>query len=165
MITQDIDMFQVEVESVTKCNLLPEDLVQGSREWKEFRKNKLGASDAPTIMGVSPYETPYQLWCRKLGLLPEPDMTGAMQRGHDLEPLALAEFERQLGLFMRPTVRVSKTTPWMMASLDGLCLDDKVAVEIKCPNLETHQIALDGKVPDKYIYHNQHHHIDLQEPS
>jgi putative phage-type endonuclease len=107
-------------------------------------------------MGISPYVTPYQLWCRKLGFMPDAEMTGAMQRGHALQPFALAAFEKEMGLFMTPVVLESRTTPWMSASLDGLDLDGKIAVEIKCPNRETHQIALNGKVPDKYIYQLQH---------
>lgn len=147
MITQDVDLIQ--------------GLIQGSTEWHSFRKNHIDSSDAPIIMNVSPYSTPYQLWCRKLGLIPEPEMTGAMQRGHDLEPLALAEFERQMGLFMSPTVRVSSAIPWMSASLDGLDLNEEIAVEIKCPNSKTHQMAIEGKIPDKYIYQLQHQMLVL----
>jgi putative phage-type endonuclease len=112
-------------------------------------------------MGVSPYTTRYQHWCRRVGLLPDQEITPAMQRGTQLEPIALAEFEKEMGLFMAPTVRMSRTVPWMIASLDGLSLDGKIAVEIKCPGRETHQLALDGKVPDKYIYQLQHQMLVL----
>ncbi len=43
-------------------------LIQHSNEWLELRKNKIGASDAPIIMKVSPWKTPYRLWEEKLGL-------------------------------------------------------------------------------------------------
>ena len=46
------------------------DLVQGSLEWREFRKRKIGASDAPSVMGVG-FLTPLQLWRIKVGLEPE----------------------------------------------------------------------------------------------
>lgn len=161
MIMQDVSKTQEQIQSVTECNLLPELLEQGSREWHDFRHNHLGSSDAPIIMKVSPYTTPYQLWCRKLGLIPDQEQTGAMIRGHDLEPIALAEFEKEMGLFMAPVVRVSRTTPWMSASLDGLDLNGEIAVEIKCPNRETHKIALEGKVPEKYIYQLQHQMLVL----
>jgi len=161
MIAQDIDIFQEEIQAVTKSNRLEsykviEGMQQNTPEWHNFRKNHIGASEAPYIMGISPYVTPYQLWCRKLGFMPDAEMTSAMQRGHDLEPIALAAFEKEMGLFMTPVVLISRTVDWMSASLDGLDLDGKIAVEIKCPNRETHQIALNGKVPDKYIYQLQH---------
>jgi predicted phage-related endonuclease len=41
---------------------------QQTPEWLEFRKNKIGASDAPIIMETSPWKTPYQLWLEKLSL-------------------------------------------------------------------------------------------------
>ena len=41
--------------------------IQGTSEWLENRKNHIGASDAPVVMGVSPWDTPYKLWENKLG--------------------------------------------------------------------------------------------------
>jgi putative phage-type endonuclease len=138
------------------------DLAQGSDLWLQFRKKYIGASDAGIIMGESPYATPYQLWVRKKGLIPEPMMTSAMQRGKDLEPLALMEFEEKHNIFMAPKVFVSDEYPWMMASMDGVSLDGKIAVEIKCPGRETHEMALAGTVPKKYIWQLQHQMIVMK---
>jgi len=43
-------------------------LVQGSAEWHEHRRHCRNASETPTVLGVSPWQTPYQLWQVKLGL-------------------------------------------------------------------------------------------------
>ena len=37
-----------------------------------------------------------------------------------------------------------------MGELDGMTMDEKIIVEIKCPGKEDYQTALDGKVPQKY---------------
>lgn len=42
-------------------------LLQNTQEWEKFRLQKIGASDAPIIMGVSPWKTPFQLWLEKTG--------------------------------------------------------------------------------------------------
>lgn len=42
-------------------------LLQNTQEWEKFRLQKIGASDAPIIMGVSPWKTPFQLWLEKQG--------------------------------------------------------------------------------------------------
>ena len=42
------------------------ELVQQSEEWLEFRRSRIGASDAPIIMGVSPWKTHYKLWVEKI---------------------------------------------------------------------------------------------------
>lgn len=152
----NIDTTQLDFEEQD-----PAALEQGTQTWLEFRRRHVGSSDAPVIMGVSPYSTPYQLWARKLGLMEEQEINSAMQRGKDLESVALAKFEDEMGLFMAPMVVVSEEHPWMMASLDGLSFDRKIAVEIKCPNRETHQMALNGQVPDKYIYQLQHQMLVL----
>ena len=44
-------------------------LVQGSAEWHEHRRKYRNASETPVVLGVSPWQTPYQLWQHKLGLV------------------------------------------------------------------------------------------------
>ena len=33
-------------------------------EWLEHRKSGIGSSEVATILGLNPWETPYQLWRR-----------------------------------------------------------------------------------------------------
>lgn len=54
-------------------------------EWLEARKEGIGASEVATIVGLNPWETPYQLWRRKIGLDPAKPMNAAMNTGHILE--------------------------------------------------------------------------------
>lgn len=60
-------------------------------EWLEYRKSGIGSSEVATILGLNPWETPYQLWRRKKGLDPAKDETFAMKAGHYLED-AVAQF-------------------------------------------------------------------------
>ncbi|MCF0187918.1 MAG: YqaJ viral recombinase family protein [Bacteroidaceae bacterium] len=54
-------------------------------EWLEVRKSGIGSSEVATIVGLNPWETPYQLWRRKVGLdEPKPE-NFAMKAGHYLE--------------------------------------------------------------------------------
>lgn len=129
---------------------------QGSPEWLEHRRRHIGASDAPIIMGDSPWKTIYQLWLEKMGMGEETVMTPAMQRGIDLEPYARAVFEGIMGTEVFPQVVYHDQNPFMMASLDGLSLDGKIAVEIKCPGQKTHEIAVNGEVPRHYYAQLQH---------
>lgn len=131
-------------------------LSQNTPEWLEFRKNKIGASDSPIIMGVSPWTTPYQLWEEKLGLSKPREMTEAMQRGKDLEKRALQAFEEETGLVMFPKVIQHPINEWMIASFDGVDFDGKTFVEIKCPGKADHALALEGEIPRKYIPQLQH---------
>ena len=131
-------------------------LQQGTEEWLEWRRKNIGASDAPIIMGASKWKTPYELWLYKTYQADEPPMNRWMQRGKDLEPEARAACEKELGIDLFPQCLTSKKMPFMVASLDGISLDGDVAVEIKCPGHTDHQCALNGKVPDHYIWQLQH---------
>lgn len=132
-------------------------LKQRSPEWHEFRRNHIGASDAPAIMGVSPWKDVKQLYNEKTSM-PEisDNSNAAMRRGLQLEPVALALFEDETGYLMSPSVLVHPYIKFMSASLDGIELDGKCIVEIKCPGSEDHKIALDNAVPEKYIPQLQH---------
>ena len=81
------------------------------------------------MLGVSPWQTPYQLWQLKLGLI-EQEVTPAMRHGSDMESAARAAYEKQTGRVMQPLVVVDGE---YSASLDGMTLAGDRIVEIKCP--------------------------------
>lgn len=54
-------------------------------EWLAQRMHGIGASEVAAVVGLSPWETPYQLWRRKLGLDPPLEENSAMKLGHYLE--------------------------------------------------------------------------------
>lgn len=54
-------------------------------EWLEIRKSGIGSSEIATIVGLNPWETPYQLWRRKVGLDAPKEENFAMRAGHYLE--------------------------------------------------------------------------------
>jgi len=129
---------------------------QNTPEWLEFRKDKIGSSDAPIIMGSSPWATPYQLWEYKVGLRGETEKNEAMKRGNALEPQARAEFIKQSGIYVEPEARINLDRHWQIASLDGYNEERSIAVEIKVPGQKDHEEALSGKIPEKYIPQLQH---------
>lgn len=128
---------------------------QQTQEWKDFRKTKIGASDAAPILGISPWKTPYQLWQEKV-CGTEEESTPSMQRGLDLEPVARAAFEKEIGVMMMPKVVLNPKLDWQFASLDGISLDEKMIVEIKCASKEVHEMAKQKKLPEYYEAQIQH---------
>lgn len=54
-------------------------------EWLELRKSGIGSSEVATIVGLNPWETPYQLWRRKVGIDEPKEENFAMKAGHYLE--------------------------------------------------------------------------------
>jgi putative phage-type endonuclease len=131
-------------------------LKQQTPEWHDYRKGKIGASLAPVIMGVSPWQTPYQLWEEILEIRPPKIQTESMKRGLDLEQIARNQFEIATGIPVYDAVYQHDEIDWMFASLDGYSPDGQTIVEIKCPGLQDQESARAGIIPEKYYPQLQH---------
>src|SRR5208337_1949303 len=129
------------------------DCEQGSQEWLDLRKTKITATDAPAIMGVSPWKTKIKCYKEKIGEIENVVKSERMQRGLDLEPIARELFTIRTGIEMFPRVVVRD---WAMASLDGLSIMGHKILEIKCPGPKDHELALCGKIPEYYFPQLQH---------
>lgn len=130
-------------------------VTQKTKSWLDYRCAHICASDAPVIMGVSPFKTLEQLYKEKLKQFEQvPNVW--MQRGIDLESVALEKFEEETGLSMFPMVGESEQNPWMAASFDGVTICRTAIVEIKAPGKKDHAVALDGRIPKKYFPQIQH---------
>lgn len=111
-------------------------LLQGSPEWHAHRAKHFNASDAPAMMGCSPYKTRAELVReRATGLAAEVD--ASQQRrfdmGHRAEALARPLAEQILGEELSPLVGVADDGPYS-ASYDGLTLMEDQAFEHKALN-------------------------------
>ena len=131
-------------------------MIQNTDQWTTWRGKGLGSSDAPVIMGVSPWKTPFQLWEEKVGLGKAFQGNFATQRGHEMEPKARAAFELESGYEFNAVVAEHASYPFIRASLDGFNSELNAILEIKCPGKDDHQTAKDGKVPEKYWPQLQH---------
>lgn len=111
------------------------DLEHGSPEWLAWRAEGIGASDAATIMGENPYQTPAQLWAEKVGLVPAPDLSKNphVQRGLRHEAEARERFEQDYDEFVVPLNAEHAKYRFIRASFDGI-LTGGYPLEIKCPS-------------------------------
>lgn len=131
-------------------------IAQKTPEWHELRRNSLGASDAPVIMGISPYKTPLELWEEKLGLRQPSDATEHMNRGNDLEIVARDHYNVVFRDDMVPVVIQSDQFPFLIASLDGMnSMDD--FIEIKYNRDDVHEeVSSCGTIPEHHMCQLQH---------
>lgn len=107
------------------------DLIQGSPEWLAHRAQHFNASDAPAMLGCSPYTTRTELLARmKTGITQDVD-AGTQRRfddGHRFEALARPLAEQIIGEELSP---VTGTNGQLSASFDGLTFMGDTAFEHK----------------------------------
>lgn len=111
-----------------------QNLIQGSPEWIAYRANHFNASDAPAMLGVSPYKTRNDLLKEMAtGITPEVDaFTQALfDKGHRFESLARSIAEEIIGDDLYP---VTGSEGKLSASYDGLTANRKVCFEHKSLN-------------------------------
>lgn len=161
------------------------DLIQGSPEWLAARAQYFTASEAPAMLGLSKYTTRSELLRQKAtGIVEEVD--AAKQRlfdaGHAAEAAARPLAEEMLGEELYPATGVLEVEGLpLLASFDGITMDETQSWENKMPNAEfsayirdeqdapdTHwpqleqQLLVSGAmhvlftVGDKYIYYRPH---------
>lgn len=108
---------------------------QRSELWHEIRRTGITATNAAVIAGLSPYQTPYQLWLYKTGRAVEPEAGEAAKRGIILEDAVARYYELETGRKLRKSngiVRLKGNRSWVMASLDRTVVGDNgLIVEIK----------------------------------
>lgn len=120
--------------------MIAHDLIQGSPEWLAYRSQHFNASDAPAMLGCSPYKTRSEL-LREMhtGIVGNVD-AGTQRRfddGHRFEVLARPLAEDIIGEDLYP---VTGSEGRYSASFDGLTLDESTGWEHKTLNDELRAI-------------------------
>ena len=118
------------------------------------RKKSIGASDAPAILGVSPWRSQWDVWAEKTGRLEAWDGNNSTRLGHYLEPAIIDYAESELGYLAR-NVRVPLHGSPIVSTLDALTTDG-LPVEIKTagmtgPLMGDWGEAGTDQVPDYYL--------------
>jgi len=98
------------------------DITTTDREaWLAWRKLGVGASDAPAILGLSRWSSPWSVWADKVGLLPEVEATDYMEFGLRAERMIADWFAERTGHFVTNEQRQIEhpVFRWARATIDG----------------------------------------------
>lgn len=119
----------------------------GSPEWLEARRTRIGGSDIASVMGLSPWQSRWQLWHHKRGLVVEQSSSALLEAGHYVEPAAAqwyADHHLPGGLHLRNSgTWVHQDRDWQLANPDRLIVDN--------PHSERHPV---GVLEIKYTPNN-----------
>ena len=126
---------------------------QGGEDWLNWRKDRLTATDAASLLGCNPWITPYKCWQRKTGQAEEQAVTPAMLRGQTDEPIARKMFTAESNINMMPCCIESETYLFLGASLDGISDCGRYLLEIKSQSIDK---IKDGGIPVYHMCQMQH---------
>lgn len=140
------------------------DVVQGSKEWLDWRKSGVTATCTP-ILTEQPgaAKTPYELYLQYAGLIEAEDISFIKQvdSGKKLELLARNYCEKEIGQIALPFCVRSKKYPYIIASLDGQ-FEDGSLLEIKnlCESKHLSVLELETGSPEfRYYYWQVQHQL------
>lgn len=129
------------------------DVVQGTTEWSAARAKAFTASEAPAMMGVSPYLTRSELLReKKLGIQREHDAAtlARFAAGHEAEAAARAIVERDIVREELYPIVATDDAGRLLASSDGATMACEVGFEHKLWNEELAASVRDGVVPESH---------------
>ena len=94
--------------------------------WPAARRGGVTATDIVTILGLSPWDSPYSLFWRKLGQVPEQEDNDRLRLGRDLEPIISQRWQEEHHRALRAGregsvgLYCSQIRPWQLATLDRI---------------------------------------------
>ena len=111
-------------------------------DWLRIRRNGIGGSDAAAAVGLSPYQSPLELWMVKTGRdatlpKPDPDDQGSpVYWGNVLEPIVAEHYSKRTGRKVRRVNSVLQhpdpNKAWMLANLDYAVVGDDEVQVLEC---------------------------------
>lgn len=106
-------------------------------EWLRDRRKGLGGSDAPALLGLSPWASAMDVWVEKTGRAPksdpDPDREFLLDLGTAVEPFIAKRYERETGRITRsvPGVMRHPLHEVILGTPDRLVVGEKRGVELK----------------------------------
>lgn len=123
---------------------------QRTKLWYTTRKRMITCSDIASVLGMNKYSSRRQILWKKTGRSRPFNGNTATRRGQELEPVAIAAYQKKTGNIVWPDdVGLMQHPDWAQigGSPDGVTLGG-ILIEIKCPL--TRQI-IPGFIPKLYI--------------
>lgn len=133
------------------------DLKQGSEEWHELKNAKIGGTRAKSVQ-VKKSITEAVIFDEVMSErntffnYEEGFTSEAMQRGIDLEPLAIEEVTKETGVIFKDAGWIGRND-YHGHSPDGISTCEKIGLEIKCPSAKVHNSYVrENKIPLEYVW-------------
>ena len=121
-------------------------------EWQEERRKSLGGSELGAILGLNQFESPFSVWARKVGKLPEEEQNEAMRQGSDLEEYVAQRFTEASGRKVERVNFLLRNTdfPHIHANIDRRIVGERAGLECKTASALNAARFSGGEFPASY---------------
>ena len=138
-------MISKTVERISTSNM-------SHSQWLLERSKSIGGSDAAAIVGMSPWVTPYSLWCEKTGKTAPKEDNEAMRQGRDLEQYVADRWQEATGKKVRRLNAILKSAkyPWAHANIDRDVVGENAGLECKTTSIMQLKKFKNGEYPEQY---------------
>jgi len=128
-------------------------------DWLNARRGGIGGSDAPAILGLDRYRSPFDVYADKLGLKPEQEDNEAMRQGRDLEQYVAERFMEATGKKVRRRNGILQHPehPWMIANIDRWVVGENAGMEAKTTSVLNKTKFAQGEYPPNYYVQCVHY--------
>ena len=128
-------------------------------EWLKLRKRYIGGSDAASVCGLNEYQSPYALWCEKVGITPEFEGNERTRVGTYLEDYVAQRFEEETGKKVRRSnfSFVNDEYPWALADVDRFVVGEEAILECKTTSEMNKNLYRNGEYPNRFYVQVQHY--------
>ena len=125
---------------------------QHSDEWKAFRNQYIGGSDAAAIVGMNDFSSPYSVWAEKTGKVPGFEGNMSTKVGTFLEDFVAKLFEEETGKrVQRDNATITNSDyPWACANIDRQVIGEDAGLEIKTTGEFNLKKFKNGEFPENY---------------
>lgn len=130
-------------------------------EWLELRRNSIGGSDSAAACGMSPWKSPLELYCEKMGMIPDKETNESMRRGTYLEEYVAQRFMEETGKKVRRDnfMYADDAFPCLTANIDRVIVGEDAGLECKTMNdYSSNDYDFEsGEIPVQYYCQCQHY--------
>ena len=153
-------MISKTVERISTSNM-------SHSQWLLERSKSIGGSDAAAIVGMSPWVTPYSLWCEKTGKTAPKEDNEAMRQGRDLEQYVADRWQEATGKKVRRLNAILKNAkyPWAHANIDREGVSENAGLECKTTSIMQLKKFKNGEYPEQYYAQCVHYMAVTDKPT
>lgn len=116
-------------------------------EWLELRRRGIGGSDVASVLGISPWRTPVQIWQDKTGQGEKQPESQSMYWGKQLEDLVAKEFQLRMGMKVQRVNRIIRAGQdgWMIANIDRAIVNPAIRGNVRVLDEEDKIAEYEGR--------------------